>query len=94
VRWAQVIKHWDSSWHSVKTIPYADTLSDPNTAEGKSERPDGVHLAEDFGEELARAVLIPRLRENYFDALDEMNSSGCRRALDQSLDLRLCRLSE
>ncbi len=94
VRWAQVIKHWDSSWLSVKTIPYADTLSDPNTAEGKKERPDGVHLAEDFGEELARAVLIPRLRENYFDALDEMNSSGCRRALDQSLALRLCRLSE
>ncbi|CAB4609082.1 unannotated protein [freshwater metagenome] len=94
VRWAQVIEHWDSSWLSVKTIPYADTLSDPNTAEGKKERPDGVHLAEDFGEELARAVLIPRLRENYFDALDEMNSSGCRRALDQSLALRLCRLSE
>jgi len=94
VRWAQVIKHWDSSWHSVKTIPYADTLSDPNTAEGKKERPDGVHLAVDFGEELARAVLIPRLRDNYFDALDEMNSIGCRRALDQSLDLRLCRLSE
>jgi len=94
VRWAQVIKHWDSSWHSVKTIPYADTLSDPNTAEGKKERPDGVHLAEEFGEELAREVLIPRLRENYFDALDEMNSSGCRRALDQSLALRLCRLSE
>ncbi|MEI8391555.1 MAG: acyltransferase family protein [Actinomycetes bacterium] len=94
VRWAQVIQHWDSSWHSVKTIAYADTLSDPNTAEGKIERPDGVHLAEGFGEELARAVLIPRLRKNYFDALDEMNSSGCRRALDQSLDVRLCRLSE
>jgi len=94
VRWAQVIKHWDASWYSVKMIPYADSLSDPNTAEGKKERPDGVHLAEDFGEELARAVLIPRLRENYFDALDEMNSSGCRRALDQSLALRLCRLSE
>jgi len=82
VRWAAVIDEWDSNWHSVKMVPYADALSDPNSDEGKKERPDGVHLAEDFGQELARVILIPRLRDKYFDALDEMNQSGCRTAED------------
>jgi peptidoglycan/LPS O-acetylase OafA/YrhL len=82
VRWAAVIDEWDSNWHSVKMVPYADALSDPNSEEGKKERPDGVHLAEDFGQELARVILIPRLRDKYFDALDEMNQSGCRTAED------------
>jgi peptidoglycan/LPS O-acetylase OafA/YrhL len=82
VRWANVIAEWDATWHSVKMVPYADALSDPNSDEGKKERPDGVHLAEDFGQELARVILIPRLRDKYFDALDEMNQSGCRTAED------------
>jgi peptidoglycan/LPS O-acetylase OafA/YrhL len=82
VRWAAVIDEWDSNWHSVKMVPYADALSDPNSDEGKKERPDGVHLAEDFGQDLARVILIPRLRDKYFDALDEMNQSGCRTAED------------
>jgi peptidoglycan/LPS O-acetylase OafA/YrhL len=80
VRWAAVIDEWDSNWHSVKMVPYADALSDPNSDEGKKERPDGVHLAEDFGEELARVILIPRLRDKYFDALSDMQETGCRTA--------------
>jgi len=80
VRWANVIAEWDATWHSVKMVPYADALSDPNSDEGKKERPDGVHLAEDFGQELARVILIPRLRDKYFDALSEMQETGCRTA--------------
>jgi peptidoglycan/LPS O-acetylase OafA/YrhL len=82
VRWAGVINEWDSNWHSVKMVPYSDALSDPNSDEGKAERPDGVHLAEEFGRELARIILIPRLRDKYFDVLDEMNQSGCRSEKD------------
>ena len=82
VRWAAVINEWDANWHSVKMVPYADALSDPNSDEGKAERPDGVHLAEDFGRELAHVILIPRLRDKYFDTLDEMNQTGCRTAGD------------
>ena len=91
VRWAAVIDEWDSNWHSVKMVPYADALSDPNSDEGKAERPDGVHLAEEFGRELARIILIPRLRDKYFDALDEMNQSGCRTA-DDGLILSKCQI--
>ena len=82
VRWAAVIDEWDSNWHSVKMVPYADALSDPNSDEGKKERPDGVHLSEDFGQELARVILIPRLRDKYFDALSDMQETGCRTAED------------
>ena len=91
VRWAAVIDEWDSNWYSVKMVPYADALSDPNSDEGKAERPDGVHLAEDFSVELARIILIPRLRDKYFDALDEMNKSGCRTAED-GLILSKCQI--
>ena len=91
VRWAAVIDEWDSNWYSVKMVPYADALSDPNSDEGKAERPDGVHLAEDFSVELARIILIPRLRDKYFDALDEMNQSGCRTAED-GLILSKCQI--
>ena len=91
VRWAAVIDEWDSNWYSVKMVPYADALSDPNSDEGKAERPDGVHLAEDFSIELARIILIPRLRDKYFDALDEMNQSGCRTAED-GLILSKCQI--
>lgn len=94
VRWADVISEWDANWHSVKMVPYADALSDPNTDAGRDERPDGVHLAEDFGLNLARVILIPRLRDKYFDAIDEMNQSKCRSAVDQSLDLDLCRVTQ
>ena len=94
VRWADVIQQWDADWHSVKMIPYADALSDPNSDEGKAERPDGVHLAEDFGKELARVILIPRLRDKYFDALDEMNQTQCRSVVEMTLDLDLCRVSQ
>jgi hypothetical protein len=94
LRWAAVIDEWDANWHSVKMVPYADALSDPNSDEGKAERPDGVHLAEDFGRELARVTLIPRLRDKYFDTLDEMNQTGCRSADTHSLDLELCRVAQ
>ena len=94
VRWAAVINEWDAKWHSVKMVPYADALSDPNSDEGKAERPDGVHLAEDFGRELARVILIPRLRDKYFDTLDEMNQTGCRSADTNSLKIDLCRVAQ
>ena len=94
VRWAAVIDEWDSNWHSVKMVPYADALSDPNSDEGKAERPDGVHLAEEFGRELARIILIPRLRDKYFDALDEMNQTECRSVVTKSLDLAQCKVEQ
>jgi len=94
VRWAKVIAEWDAAWHSVKMVPYADALSDPNSEEGKKERPDGVHLAEDFGQELARVILIPRLRDKYFDALSEMQKSGCRSTEKKSLDIEQCRVAQ
>jgi len=94
VRWANVIAEWDAAWHSVKMVPYADALSDPNSEEGKKERPDGVHLAEDFGQELARVILIPRLRDKYFDALSEMQKSGCRSTEKKSLDIEQCRVAQ
>lgn len=75
-------------------VPYADALSDPNSEEGKAERPDGVHLAEDFGRELARVTLIPRLRDKYFDTLDEMNRTGCRSSVAKSLNIDLCRVAQ
>ena len=78
--WADVIKEWDMTWISVKMVPYADALSDPNSTEGKMERPDGWHLAKEFGRELARIILIPRLRDKYFDALSDMQETGCRTA--------------
>jgi hypothetical protein len=89
--WADVIKEWDMTWISVKMVPYADALSDPNSTEGKMERPDGWHLAKEFARELARIILIPRLRDKYFDALDEMNQSGCRTA-DDGLILSKCQI--
>ena len=92
VRWANVIAEWDAAWHSVKMVPYADALSDPNSADGKKERPDGVHLAADFGQELARVILIPRLRDKYFDALSEMQKSGCRSSAKE-LILKKCQVN-
>jgi hypothetical protein len=92
VRWANVIAEWDATWHSVKMIPYADALSDPNSDDGKKERPDGVHLAEDFGQELARGILIPRLRDKYFDAIAEMQETGCRNE-DKELILKKCQVN-
>ena len=57
-------------------------------------RPDGVHLAEDFSIELARIILIPRLRDKYFDALDEMNQTGCRSVVAKTLDLAQCKVQQ
>ena len=92
--WADVIKEWDMTWISVKMVPYADALSDPNSTEGKMERPDGWHLAKEFGRELARIILIPRLRDKYFDALDEMQKSGCRSSEKKSLDIEQCQVAQ
>jgi hypothetical protein len=61
---------------------------------GRVQRPDGTHLDEVFGETMAREKLIPRLREKYFDALDEMNQTRCRSVVDMTLDLDLCRVSQ
>lgn len=92
--WNSVMNDWAKRFQWVSVVRYSDLLAPADSELGRVQRPDGTHLDEAFGEIMAHDNLIPRLRENYFDALDEMNSSGCRRALDQSLALRLCRLSE
>jgi hypothetical protein len=92
--WNSVMNDWAKLFQWVSVVRYSDLLAPADSELGRVQRPDGTHLDEAFGEIMAQDNLIPRLRENYFDALDEMNSSGCRRALDQSLALRLCRLSE
>ncbi len=92
--WNSVMNDWVKMFQWVSVVRYSDLLAPADSELGRVQRPDGTHLDEAFGEMMAHDNLIPRLRENYFDALDEMNQSGCRRALDESLDLRLCRLSE
>ena len=62
------------------------------TEEGRKERPDGIHLAEDFGQEIARVILIPRLRNKCFDALSEMLETGCR-GRDNELILEKCQVN-
>jgi peptidoglycan/LPS O-acetylase OafA/YrhL len=72
--WESIIEAWDAKWPAVRKVRYADALSDPYSDAGRLERPDGVHLDRPFAEQLARDVLIPRIRESWADALADMNT--------------------
>jgi hypothetical protein len=77
----------------VAVVPYDDLLADPDSDEGRAQRPDGTHLEEKFGEELARESLIPRLREVYASTIDAMITAGCLDANGQPFDAASCRIS-
>ena len=91
--WNRVMNAWDAASASVAVVPYDDLLADPDSDEGRAQRPDGTHLEEKFGEELARESLIPRLREVYASTIDAMIASGCLDASGQPLDAASCRIS-
>lgn len=74
-RWSAMIESWDRRWSAVRTVPYADVLSDPNSEAGRVERPDGVHLDRDFAATLARDVLIPRIRREWAEVVADMGAS-------------------
>ena len=92
--WNEVMNEWEKKYQWVSVVPYADLLAPADSDLGRVQRPDGTHLDEVFGETMAREKLIPRLREKYFDALDEMNQTGCRSVVDMTLELDLCRVSQ
>ncbi|MFM8648898.1 MAG: acyltransferase family protein [Actinomycetota bacterium] len=91
--WNRVMKAWDDASASVAVVPYDDLLADPDTDKGRAQRPDGTHLEEKFGENLARESLIPRLREVYKSTIDAMIAAGCLDANGQPLDATSCRIS-
>ena len=76
--WNAVMDAWDERYQWVTVVRYGDLLAPPDSDEGRAQRPDGTHLEEGFGARIAGTYLIPRIREAYFDAIDEMNASGCR----------------
>ena len=92
--WNEVMNEWEKKYQWVSVVPYADLLAPADSDLGRVQRPDGTHLDEVFGETMAREKLIPRLRDKYFDALDEMNQTRCRSVVDMTLDLDLCRVSQ
>ena len=92
--WNEVMNEWEKTYQWVSVVPYADLLAPADSDLGRVQRPDGTHLDELFGEIMAREKLIPRLRDKYFDALDEMNQTRCRSLVDMTLDLDLCRVSQ
>jgi peptidoglycan/LPS O-acetylase OafA/YrhL len=92
--WNEVMNEWEKKYQWVSVVPYADLLAPADSDLGRVQRPDGTHLDEVFGETMARVKLIPRLRDKYFDALDEMNQTRCRSVVDMTLDLDLCRVSQ
>ena len=92
--WNEVMNEWEKKYQWVSVVPYADLLAPADSDLGRVQRPDGTHLDEVFGETMAREKLIPRLRDKYFDALDEMNQTRCRSVVEMTLDLDLCRVSQ
>lgn len=76
--WNMVMQRWDKRYQWVTVVKYEDLLAPADSDEGRAQRPDGTHLDEAFGQTLAREGLTPRIREAYFDAVDEMNATGCR----------------
>ncbi len=90
--WNRVMNEWNAT-SSVAVVPYDDLLADPESDEGRAQRPDGTHLEENFGEELARGHLIPRIREVYTRTIGEMIEAGCITVSGESLDPASCRVS-
>lgn len=71
--WNGVMNRWDTEFDDVVVVPYDDLLADPDTEIGRRQRPDGTHLDQQFGVELSREHLIPRLRDAWATARE---SSG------------------
>lgn len=90
--WNGMIRELDDLWVSVGTLAYADLLSDPNSATGRTERPDGVHLEREFAARLAATRLVPQLRLIHSELLMQMNAVGCRRddGSGATLDVEKC----
>lgn len=95
--WNAVITAFDDTWISVGRLGYSRFLSDPNSAAGRRERPDGVHLDRAVAADLARRDLVPALFDLYAEVLKEMERSGCR-IVDADggwqLDLERCRSTD
>ena len=72
--WESIVEAWDAKWPAVRKVSYADALSDPYSDAGRLERPDGVHFDRAFAEQLARDVLIPRIRESWAAAFADLNT--------------------
>jgi peptidoglycan/LPS O-acetylase OafA/YrhL len=68
--WNDVMMSWDETYDDVVMMPYDDLLADPESSEGRRQRPDGTHLEEEFAVTLAREQLIPRLRSAYSEAME------------------------
>jgi hypothetical protein len=68
--WNDVMMSWDETYDDVVMMPYDDLLADPESSEGRRQRPDGTHLEEEFAVTLAREQLIPRLRSAYSEAIE------------------------
>jgi hypothetical protein len=66
--WNAVMKSWDETFGDVVVVPYDDLLADPETPEGRRQRPDGTHLEEQFAVTLSREILIPRVRLAFAEA--------------------------
>ena len=73
--WNSVMTRWDAEFDDVAVVAYDDLLADPDSDVGRAQRPDGTHLDEDFGVELARRSLIPRLRAAWAGAMRSVDES-------------------
>ncbi|MEY4361898.1 MAG: hypothetical protein RL391_1204, partial [Actinomycetota bacterium] len=91
--WNSVMDDWDTRFASVAVVEYDDLLADPDSDRGRAQRPDGTHLEEGFGEELARSALIPRLRNAYSETIAEMIDVGCLDTATGALVASRCAVS-
>lgn len=91
--WRAQIERWDRNWATVTRINIDDALADPNSPEGRRQRPDGVHLEEVFAAELARDRIVPELNESYRTLVMELDDIGCRvgNGDGAAFDLDVCR---
>ena len=94
--WRSQIERWDEDWEPVARISIDDALAPPDSADGRLQRPDGVHLEEVFAARIARDVLVPELVSVHADLLHALDESGCRVSSGQSayFALDLCRSAE
>jgi hypothetical protein len=91
--WRTQIERWDNLWEPVARINIDDALADPNSAQGRQQRPDGVHLEEIFAADLARTRIVPELTMLYSQLIDHLDDIGCRVTVDgeTAFDIASCR---